>query len=61
MLTFGLIFEGSVWIEAIRASKDPTVFTVLFEDSAALLRLLTAMLGIFLSQALDMPMLDEVA
>ncbi len=77
VLSFGLLFEGSVWIvafrafrqekgegswlQAIRASKDPTVFTVLFEDSAAMLGLLTAMLGIFLSQALDMPVLDGIA
>jgi len=77
VLTLGLVFEGGVWwvalrafrkekgsgswIEAIRASKDPTIFTVLFEDSAALLGLLTAMLGIFLSQALEMPWLDGAA
>lgn len=52
---------GGGWIRAVRRSKDPMVFTVLFEDSAAVLGLVAAMLGIFLSQALDMPMLDGVA
>ncbi|MCW6512204.1 cation diffusion facilitator family transporter [Lichenifustis flavocetrariae] len=49
------------WIEAVRFSNDPTVFTVLFEDSAALLGLVTALIGIWCSQALGMPVLDGVA
>ena len=32
------------WLEAVRRSKDPTVFTVLFEDSAALIGLVIAYL-----------------
>ncbi len=51
----------SGWIASIRASKDPTVFTVLFEDTAALLGLIVALLGVFLSEALDMPVLDGIA
>jgi cation diffusion facilitator family transporter len=46
---------------AFRASKDPSVFVVLFEDASALLGLLLAFLGIFLSHWLDMPALDGVA
>lgn len=77
VLTLGLLFEGTVWIvalrafrtekgdrgwiEAIRRSKDPTVFTVLFEDTAALLCLLTALLGIYLSEIIGLPVLDGVA
>ena len=45
----------------IRASKDPTVFTVLFEDTAALLGLVAALIGIALAQALDMPIFDGIA
>jgi len=46
---------------AIQASKDPTTFTVLVEDSAALLGLVIAFAGIFLAQALDAPRLDGAA
>jgi len=46
---------------AFRASKDPSVFVVLFEDASDLLGLLIAFLGVFLSHWLDMPMLDGVA
>ena len=49
------------WVEAIRSSKDPTVFTVLFEDTAALLGLLVAALGLGLGQAFDLPAMDGVA
>lgn len=45
----------------VRASKDPTVFTVLFEDTAALLGLVAAFVGIALAQALDMPIFDGIA
>jgi cation diffusion facilitator family transporter len=49
------------WFEAVRHSKDPTVFTVLFEDSAAMAGLVVAFVGILLAQALGMPVLDGVA
>ncbi|GBQ23804.1 cation diffusion facilitator family transporter [Gluconacetobacter sacchari] len=49
------------WIEAVRHSKDPTVFTVLFEDTAALCGLMVALLGNILSETLDLPLLDGVA
>jgi cation diffusion facilitator family transporter len=49
------------WLEAVRRSKDPTVFTVLFEDSAALIGLVIALTGILLAQILDMPRLDGIA
>jgi divalent metal cation (Fe/Co/Zn/Cd) transporter len=42
-------------------SKDPTVFTVLFEDSAALAGLAVAFAGLALAQLLRMPVLDGVA
>ena len=45
----------------MRSSKDPTTFTVLFEDSAAILGLLAAFAGIFLADALDIPQLDGTA
>jgi cation diffusion facilitator family transporter len=77
VLSLGIVFEGAVWIvafrafkalkgkhgwiDAIRNSKDPAVFTVLFEDTAALAGLVVAFGGIFAGQALDMPVLDGVA
>ena len=49
------------YFEAFRRSKDPTTFTVLFEDSAALIGLFIALIGIYLANSLNMPMLDGVA
>jgi len=46
---------------AIRRSKDPTVFTVLFEDSAAMMGLVVAIVGLALAEHLDLPVLDGVA
>lgn len=46
---------------ALHASKDPTVFTVLAEDAAALLGLGIAAAGIFGSHVLEAPRLDGVA
>ena len=54
--------QGSLGLyEAFRRSKDPTTFTVLFEDSAALLGVLIAFVGIASAQHWNMPMLDGVA
>lgn len=71
------VFEGTSWafalrefhrakgdvgyFEAVRRSKDPPTFIVLFEDSAALIGLLIAFLGTFLAQRLDLPLLDGAA
>jgi len=49
------------YIEAVRASKDPATFTVLFEDSAAMLGLIVAFIGVFLGHALEQPLLDGAA
>ncbi|WP_416358481.1 cation diffusion facilitator family transporter [Aureimonas phyllosphaerae] len=77
VLAASFLFEGFSWIvalrefreqkgsagyvEAITRSKDPTTFTVLLEDSAALIGLAIAFVGIFLAQALGRPELDGVA
>lgn len=49
------------WIAAMRRSKDPTTFTVLVEDTAALLGLVIAFAGIAAGEFLEMPVLDGVA
>ena len=77
VLGFALLCEGTSWFialktfkktkgqmgyfEAFRRSKDPTTFTVLFEDSAALIGLIIALLGIFCAQQFNLPVLDGVA
>lgn len=48
-------------LAAVRDSKDPTVFTVLFEDSAAMLGLVVAFLGLLGVQYLGLPWLDGAA
>jgi cation diffusion facilitator family transporter len=77
VLFLSMIFEGVAWsiayrefqksrgdqglIQAVRNSKDPTVFTVLFEDTAAMLGLIVAFAGIAGSQMINMPALDGYA
>jgi cation diffusion facilitator family transporter len=77
VLGLAFVFEGTSWffgwqafsaekgskgvLETIHESKDPTSFSVLLEDSAALLGLLIAFLGIFLGGQLGLPYLDGVA
>ncbi len=51
---------GTFW-DALRASKDPSTYTVLAEDGAALLGLAIAGLGIWGSERWSMPILDGVA
>ena len=53
--------DGRGLWQTIRRSKDPTTFTVFFEDSAALAGLVVALLGLFLGHELGMPVLDGVA
>ena len=48
------------WLEAVQLSKDPSVYTVLFEDSAALLGLIVAFAGILSAELLEIPELDGV-
>jgi len=77
VLTLAIIFEGVAWtiafkafnrqrgsrgmFHAIRRSKDPTVFTVLFEDSAAMLGLIFAFIGVACSQYYGNPTFDALA
>ncbi len=49
------------WFQAVRHSKDPTVFTVLFEDSAAMAGLMVAFIGVFASSALGITWADGAA
>jgi cation diffusion facilitator family transporter len=50
----------SIW-RSIHTSKDPTTFTVLFEDTAALLGLIVALAGVYLAQAFNNPYFDGAA
>ncbi|MET0549632.1 MAG: cation diffusion facilitator family transporter [Xanthomonas sp.] len=77
VLGLSLLFEGGSWwislrefrarkgrlsyVQAFRESKDPSLFTVLVEDSAALVGLLIALAGLLAAQWLEMPELDGVA
>ena len=71
------VFEGATWwialrafrkqggdpdvLEAVQRSKDPTVFTVLIEDSAALTGLVIAAAGLAGAQLFGLPWLDGAA
>lgn len=45
----------------IKRSKDPSLYTIVFEDSAAMLGLVFAFLGIFLGHLFNNPYLDGLA
>ena len=53
--------KGQSFWKAFRTSKDPAVFTILGEDSAALLGIVAAFLGVFLSHRLHNPYFDGAA
>ena len=77
VLTLAMLFEGAAWyfafrefsrakgkwgyIEAIQRAKDPSVFVVLFEDTAAMLGLLVAFVGVALTQMTGVPYFDGAA
>jgi divalent metal cation (Fe/Co/Zn/Cd) transporter len=77
VLTLAMIFEGAAWmfafkafkqvkgkrgyIEAIKRAKDPIIFVVLFEDTAAMLGLVVAFAGIALSQITGILIFDSIA
>lgn len=49
------------FLAATRESKDPTLFTVLFEDAAAMAGLVVAFIGVVAAWYFDMPVLDGAA
>ncbi len=49
------------YLEAVHASKDPVVFTVLFEDTAAMIGITVAFFGIWLGEITDAPWMDGAA
>lgn len=77
VLGLAMLFEGVAWylafkefskvkgpigyIEAVQKGKDPTLFVVLFEDSAAMLGLLVALVGVALGDITGNPMYDAMA
>jgi len=77
VLGFALLFEGAAWffalqeftrskgkwgyIDAVKRGKDPSMFVVLFEDSAAMLGLVIAFIGIAASYYTGNPIYDGLA
>lgn len=77
VLGCSMVFEGSTWaialeqfrkakgnlsyFEAVRRSKNPPTFLVLFEDSAALIGLVIALAGTLAAVYLHMPIFDGIA
>ncbi len=77
VLGFALLFEGSAllfalrefkaakgslgYIEAVQKGKDPSLFVVVFEDSAAMLGLMVAFLGVVMAQVTGNFIFDGIA
>ena len=58
---FNLTRRGQSYFETVKRAKDPTIFVVLFEDSAAMLGLVVAFLGILIGQLTGNPYFDGAA
>lgn len=52
--------RASLWRE-LKAHKDPSIYSILVEDAAALVGVVLAFLGIFLSRLLSIKVLDGIA
>ena len=77
VLGCAFLFEGGAWyfafteftkakgrwgyFEAVKRGKDPSMFVVLFEDSAAMLGIIAAFIGILLSQVTGNYVYDGIA
>jgi len=77
VLACAIVFEGAAWlfalkefrqqkgkwgyIEAVQRGKDPSIFLVLFEDSAAMLGLVVAFIGVLLTQLTGILIFDGIA
>ena len=77
VLSLAMLFEGGAWvfalktfsehkgrkgyIRAVQEGKDPTLFVVLFEDSAAMAGLVVAFLGVSLTQMTGIVYFDGAA
>ena len=74
VIGLALVFEGASWfiarkefarskgawgyLQAVRRGKDPSIFIVLLEDSAAIIGLIVAFVGILCSQLAGNPVYD---
>jgi cation diffusion facilitator family transporter len=77
VLTMAFVFEGIAWlfafrefsrvkgrwgyIQAVQRGKNPSLFVVLFEDSAAILGIGAAFLGVLLVHVTGNPLFDGIA
>ncbi|MEW8118277.1 MAG: cation diffusion facilitator family transporter [Candidatus Thiodiazotropha sp.] len=77
VLGLAMVFEGAAWLfafrefsrakgkwgylEAVQRAKDPSIFVVLFEDTAAMLGLIVAFAGVALTQITGSYLFDGTA
>lgn len=77
VLGLAIVFEGAAWlfalsafskikgkwsyIEAVQRAKDPSMFVVLFEDSAAILGLIVALAGVLITEWTGIVYFDGIA
>jgi cation diffusion facilitator family transporter len=52
---------GESWFRTFRRSKDPAIFVVVAEDTAALLGIVVAFVGVWLAVRLEAPWIDGMA